>query len=81
MKNDSTELYRHYCAKEHAIADLEERLAAAERRAEDGSLFDIKRDHADDIGRAMADNVSESKFRNIVKAATERYKSKQKPAG
>jgi hypothetical protein len=41
----------------------------------------LKRDHADDIGRAVADNVSEHKFRNIVKAATERYRAKQKPAG
>jgi hypothetical protein len=33
--------------KEHVIADLEERLAAAESR--DGSLFDLKRDNADNI--------------------------------
>jgi hypothetical protein len=63
----------------HRIAHLEEQLAAAEHR--DGSLFDLKRDSADDIGRALADSISENKFRNIVKAATERYKAKRAPAG
>jgi hypothetical protein len=56
---------------------LEEQL----KRRDDGSLFDLKRDSADNIGRTMADNVSEGKFNSIVKAGRERYKAKQKPAG
>jgi hypothetical protein len=55
---------------------LKERLKQA-----DGSLFDIKHDTAENIGRAIADNISEAKFKNIVKAATQRYKAKQHPAG
>ena len=64
-------------AKEHKIAHLEEQLAAADA----GSLFDLKHDSADNIARAIADSISETKFRNIVKAATAHYKAKQRPAG
>jgi hypothetical protein len=39
----------------------------------DGSLFDLKRDTAEDIGRTLADNISEWKFKEIVKAAKRRY--------
>jgi hypothetical protein len=62
----------------HEIEHLKERLAAAEN---DSSLFDLKRDSGDDIGRVIADTVSESKWKTIVKAATARFNAKQSPAG
>jgi hypothetical protein len=58
---------------ERTIKELQSKLATAQHR--DGSLFDLKRDNAEDIGRVMADNVTEQKFRNIVEAATKRYKA------
>lgn len=63
----------------HRIADLEERLAAAENR--DGSLFDLKRDKPEDIGAVIVGTVSENKAREIVKAITAALKSRQRPAG
>jgi hypothetical protein len=58
-------------------------LSAAARAAQhrDGSLLDLKRDSAEDIGRVLADAISENKFKGIVKVATERYKARAKPAG
>jgi hypothetical protein len=62
---------------EREVADLKAKLAR-----HDGSRFDLGLDSAVDIGRALADNVSESKAASIFKAARERYKQKkQRPAG
>jgi hypothetical protein len=63
--------------KEREIAKLQERLA----RQTGGSLFDLKGDTAADIGQAIANNIGESKFETIVKAAKEHYKAKRRPAG
>jgi hypothetical protein len=59
------------------IEHLKEQLASAQA----GSLFDLKRDTAADIGRVIADSISEGRWRNIKKAADERYKARSKPAG
>jgi hypothetical protein len=64
---------------ERTIKELQTTLAAPQQR--DGSLFDLKRDNAEDIGRVLAEHVSEQKFRNIVTAATKQYKKKHRPAG
>lgn len=59
------------------IAHLEEQLAATDA----GSLFDLKHDTADDVGKVIADSVSETKARNIAKAINTALSRKQKPAG
>jgi hypothetical protein len=47
-----------------------------------GSLFDLALDTAEEIGKRLADNMSEGRFNTAVKAAKARYKAKrQKPAG
>lgn len=72
-------LKRKVAEQDRQLADLQERLASAQRDA-DRSFFDIKLDRAEHIGRALADNVSQSKFRRIVDSALARYKAKQSPA-
>jgi hypothetical protein len=64
--------------REHKIAHLEERLAAAER---DSSLFDLKKDSAEDIAEAIVANVVEHKVRTLIKAMDARLKKKRAPAG
>lgn len=67
--------------REHRIAHLEEQLAAADA----GSLFDLMKDSADDIGKIIADKLSPTKARNIAKAIAdnlaEKKKRQQNPAG
>jgi hypothetical protein len=64
-------------AAQAKIASLETKLKQA-----GGSLFDLKLDSAEDIGKALADNMSEQRFDTAVQAAKARYKAKrQKPAG
>jgi hypothetical protein len=59
------------------IATLEAKLKGG-----GGSLFDLKLDSAEDIGKALAANMSEKRVDAAVKAAKARYKAKrQKPAG
>jgi hypothetical protein len=72
-------LKREIAEKDRAIAHLEERLAAAEAR--DGSLFDLKRDSADEIVRAVLANVSEYKARTIANGILSSIKGKARPAG
>jgi hypothetical protein len=73
-----TVLKRRLVEQRHQIAHLEEQLAAAGN----GSLFDLKHDTADDIGRVIADSVSETKARGIAKAITDKLRVKQqRPAG
>jgi hypothetical protein len=65
-------------AAEAEVRTLKERL----ERKGDGSLFDLKLDSAEEIGKTLADNMSEQRFDIAVKAAKARYKAKrQKPAG
>jgi hypothetical protein len=47
----------------------------------DGSLFDIRRDKPEDIGRVIADTISEPRFKQITTAAIKHYKAKSRPAG
>jgi hypothetical protein len=70
-------------AAEHArkIAHLEEQLASAEQRQEDGSLFDLKNDSADNIAMAIVGNVGRDKAANIAKQIAEKLKRKRQPAG
>jgi hypothetical protein len=63
------------------VAVLKAKLLKLTHENDDSSLFDLKRDSGDDIGRVIADTISESKFKTIVKAATARFKAKQSPAG
>jgi hypothetical protein len=63
---------------EREKAHVEDKLAAAERA--DGSLFDLRRDTAESIGKTIAGNVGESKARKIANAILEHLK-KAKPAG
>jgi hypothetical protein len=78
LKHSPVTIYKQQLAEAaRKIAHLEERLAAAEA----GSLFDIKRDSAEDIGSVMAAHMSESRFDTAVKAAKAAYRRKQKPAG
>lgn len=78
LKHSPVTIYKNQIAEQNRkIAHLEERLAAAEA----GSLFDIKRDSAEDIGTVMAAHMSESRFDTAVKAAKAAYKRKQRPAG
>ena len=63
------------------IAHLEEQLAAADV----GSLFDLFKDSANDIGGVIVDKLSEHKAREIGKAITAglaaKKKQRQAPAG
>jgi hypothetical protein len=66
------------------VADRDREIAALKAKvakADDGSLFDLRRDSADDIARTIADNIGEAKWKGIKKAADERYKAKSRPAG
>jgi hypothetical protein len=69
-------LKRESDAKTRRIAELEQKLAVADG----GSLFDLKRDTADNIATTIIANVSEHKAREIV-AAMNRKLRKSKPAG
>ncbi len=71
LKQAKTEL-------ERKVAHLEEQLAAAERR--DGSLFDLKRDKADDIVGTIVANVSAHKAETIARGILAALKA-AKPAG
>jgi hypothetical protein len=63
----------------------DERTVVATRlglaRTDNGSLFDLRRDTAADIGRTIADNISRRKFDDIVKAAKARYGTRPAAAG
>ena len=62
--------------------DQAERIAALEAREGDGSLFDLKRDSADDIVTAIVSNVSPYKAEAIGKGLLAHTKRKrQQPAG
>ena len=64
-------------AAEATIKKLETKLERA-----GGSLFDLELDSAEDIGKMLADNMTEQRFDTAVKAAKARYKVKrQRPAG
>ena len=63
--------------REHKIAHLEEQLAAADA----GSLFDLNKDSANDIGDVITSTASENKARNIAKRINDNLRTKQKPAG
>ena len=73
-----TILKQQLVEKEHKIAHLEEQLAAADA----GSLFDLRRDNAKDIGATIAGSISENKAREIAKAITAALnKAAARPAG
>jgi hypothetical protein len=63
-----------------AKAEIERLKARLEHAG--GSLFDLANDTPEDIGKILADNMSERRFDTAVKAAKARYRAKrQKPAG
>ena len=55
---------------------LKQQLASA-----DGSLFDLRRDSADDIVSTITTHVSEHKARNIANGILAALKKQKKPAG
>jgi hypothetical protein len=63
---------------QRTVADLQERLAASENR--DGSLFDLKRDKAEDIIKTIVAVVTEHRATTIARGILAHYK-KPKPAG
>ncbi len=91
MKKLAESMTAEFVAQERGPSrnqELSAKLTKAEaeikklRERSDGSLFDLKRDSASDIGETIADNISESKFDAVTKAAKARYKAKAKrPAG
>jgi len=74
-----TILKRQVAEQNRTIAHLQEELAAAENR--DGSLFDLKRDSADDIITAILGNVTEHKAKTIATGILAALKTKKAPAG
>jgi len=79
---DGEEIKRQTTAEQLRRAKAEiERLKARLEHA-GGSLFDLALDPAEEIGKLIADNMTEGRFNAAVKAAKARYKAKQqKPAG
>jgi hypothetical protein len=70
-------LRKQIAEKDRRIAELEAKLA----RTEEGSLFDLRNDTADDIGRVVADSVTEHRAEEIAKAIrTHCKRKKQTPA-
>jgi hypothetical protein len=66
------------------VVKLEEENAALQAKLakhDDGLLFDLKRDKADDIAVSIVNSVSENKARAIAASITGWFKTKQKPAG
>lgn len=62
--------------------DQAERIASLEANADSGSLFDLRRDSADDIVAAIVGNVSAHKAEAIGKGLLAQVKRKrQQPAG
>ena len=60
------------------IAHLEDQLAAAEN---DGSLFDLKKDSAENIVGTIVTNISPHKAKEIANGILAAIKTKPKPAG
>jgi len=48
------------------------------RMADAGSLFDLKRDHARDIGRVILNTIGDDKVSQLIKVLTEGRKEKQR---
>lgn len=63
--------------QDREIATLRERLA----RAQDGSLFDIKRDTVSDIADAIIRHLTPSRSESIANAIKAKLKEKVQPAG
>jgi hypothetical protein len=58
------------------IDDLKQKL-----KQTDGSLFDLKHDHAADIARTIAETIGETRWQSIRKAVDALYKARPRPAG
>jgi hypothetical protein len=80
LKGSPVALLREQIAvKDREIADLKAKLARS-----DGSLFDLKQDTADDIGRVIVDTLSDYKAEQIeqaIKKARTARKRRPTPAG
>ena len=59
------------------IVELKHKLA----KHEEGSLFDLKHDSADDIASAIVGNLSAHKAKSLADGILARLKKSQKPAG
>ena len=64
-------------AQAREIEELQTKLA----KHDDGSLFDLKHDKADDIALAIVGTVSGHKAKDLAAAITALLKKQQKPAG
>lgn len=75
-----TILKQQVAEQNRTIAHLKEQLASAEN---DSSLFDLRRDSAEDIVRVLTDHsaISEHKATTIAKGVLAHFKASRKPAG
>jgi hypothetical protein len=65
-----------------AVANLEDENHRLRKRADQGSLFDLKRDTAEDIAKAIVENLlSDSKAERIARGMLALIKAKKVPAG
>jgi len=81
MADGPSTIYKQQIAEQNReIAHLKEQLAAAEN---DTSLFDLRRDSADQIIRVFTDPtaITENKATTIARGILATFKARKKPAG
>jgi hypothetical protein len=66
--------------RDREIASMKSHIDELEAADRDGSLFDLKRDNAEDIGRVIASNVGQTKAKRIAETILTTLKA-AKPAG
>jgi len=78
VKASPVALLKHQIVEQaREIAELQHKLA----KREEGSLFDLKHDSADDIASAIIGNLSAHKAKSLADGILARLKKSQKPAG
>jgi hypothetical protein len=78
VKASPVALLKHQIVEQaREIAELQHKLA----KREEGSLFDLKHDSADDIASTIVGNLSAHKAKSLADGILARLKKSQKPAG
>ena len=78
MRASPVALLKHQIVEQaREIAELQHKLA----KREEGSLFDLKHDSADDIATAIVGTLSAHKAKTLADGILARLKKSQKPAG